>query len=145
MAHDQRIVLGVSFGDVVEIFAYRRSDQRCCAGTMNITRLWHPLTLLSDFAGCSRPSYQIGACGTGRKSSAKVLAAWLHAKKPEFYWGRQKQCEPSQSHHWAPPATIVCSEDESGGRMFLGDVAAGNSCFGRAAQEIREKAKGSAY
>jgi len=23
MAHDQRIVLGVSFGDVVEIFAYR--------------------------------------------------------------------------------------------------------------------------
>jgi len=97
------------------------------------------------FCRLQSPIYQIGACGTGRKSSAKVLAAWLHAKKPEFYWGRQKQCEPSQSHHWAPPATIVCSEDESGGRMFLGDVAAGNSCFGRAAQEIREKAKGSAY
>jgi len=29
--------------------------------------------------------------------------------------------------------------------MFLGDVATGNSYFGRAAQEIREKAKGSAY
>jgi hypothetical protein len=29
--------------------------------------------------------------------------------------------------------------------MFLGDVAAGNNCFGRAAQEIREKVKSSAY
>jgi hypothetical protein len=29
--------------------------------------------------------------------------------------------------------------------MFLGDVAAGNSCFGRAAQELREKAKVAAY
>jgi hypothetical protein len=26
--------------------------------------------------------------------------------------------------------------------MFLGDVAAGNSCFGRAAQEIRKKGEG---
>ena len=42
MAHDQGIVLGVPFGNLVEIFAYRRPDQRRCASTMNITRLWHP-------------------------------------------------------------------------------------------------------
>jgi hypothetical protein len=42
-------------------------------------------------------------------------------------------------------ATMICSAGESVGSMFLGDVAAGNSCFRRAAQEIREKAKGAAY
>jgi len=39
---------------------------------------------------------------------------------------------------------MVCGENESEGAVFLRDVTAGNSCFGRAAQEIREKVKGSA-
>jgi len=37
---------------------------------------------------------------------------------------------------------MVCGENESEGAVLLRDVTAGNSCFGRAAQEIREKGEG---
>ena len=73
-----------------------------------------------------------GTACSGGSSHKEGLTGWVHLQ------GR----DGDQINAGLAVVAMVCSEGESGGRMFLGDVAAGNSCFGRAAQEICEKGEG---
>jgi len=72
-----------------------------------------------------------GTACSGGSSHKEGLTGWVHLE------GR----DGDQINAGLAVVAMICSEDGSGGRMFLGDVAAGNSRFGRVAQEIREKAR----